>query len=160
MDALPPAVWSFLVGLGRLFYVIDPRTTSFDTVEAVPDYISDAIPFFVMTIALETLVGFLVPGHRRTRVNDGLTSMGAGMVMQILHKFFLGTVEISSYVWCYNRFHLVDLDVHNVSTWILGFLAVDCAYYWFHRYGHEINIFWAAHIVRCTTSASGGVCAR
>ena len=26
MDALPPAVWSFLVGLGRLFYVIDPRT--------------------------------------------------------------------------------------------------------------------------------------
>jgi hypothetical protein len=142
------AMAAFAEGLGRLFYLNDPRTTSFDRVEDVPDYISQAIPFFVGTILVEAAVGALVPGHRRTRVNDGATSVAAGMVMQIMHKFFLATIEVSTFIWCYNRFHVVELDVHNALTWVLGFLAVDCGYYWFHRYGHEINLFWAAHIVR------------
>jgi len=142
--------WPVLEGLGRLFYIVDPRTTTFERVEDVPDYITEAIPFFVSSIILEAVIGFFVKGHRRTRINDGVTSLAQGLFMQLSHKFLLRTFQLSAYIWCYKRFHLVDLDVHNIWTWILGFLAVDLGYYTFHRYGHEINIFWAAHIVRCT----------
>jgi sterol desaturase/sphingolipid hydroxylase (fatty acid hydroxylase superfamily) len=35
----------------------------------------------------------------------------------------------------------------GVATWILLFLLTDLVWYWYHRFAHEINILWAAHIV-------------
>ena len=32
-------------------------------------------------------------------------------------------------------------------TWFLLFLATDLVWYWYHRLAHEINVFWAAHVV-------------
>jgi hypothetical protein len=32
-------------------------------------------------------------------------------------------------------------------VWVLGFFAVDFAYYWFHRWSHEIAWMWATHAV-------------
>lgn len=44
-----------LTGFGRLFYVVSPSATSFSTLQEVPDYIAESIPFFVITIVLEFL---------------------------------------------------------------------------------------------------------
>ena len=145
--ALSATASAVLPGLGRMFYLVDPRIV-FERVEDVPDYISQAIPYFFLTIFVEMIVGAFVKGHRQTRINDGLMSMAAGLVMQITHKFILGTVEISSYIWVYERFHIAQLDIHSIWTWVLAFFCVDAGYYFFHRYGHEINLFWAAHVVR------------
>ena len=32
-------------------------------------------------------------------------------------------------------------------AWVLLFFADDLAYYWFHRVGHEVRVFWASHVV-------------
>ncbi|MFT2675400.1 sterol desaturase family protein, partial [Escherichia coli] len=32
-------------------------------------------------------------------------------------------------------------------TWVLLFLLTDLLWYWYHRFGHEINLFWSAHVV-------------
>jgi hypothetical protein len=32
-------------------------------------------------------------------------------------------------------------------VWIALILATDFVWYWYHRLGHEVNLFWAAHIV-------------
>lgn len=38
-----------------------------------------------------------------------------------------------AYAWVYNQFHLWDLDPFDGRMWVLSFLAVDLAYYFFHR---------------------------
>jgi alkylglycerol monooxygenase len=35
----------------------------------------------------------------------------------------------------------------GVITWIALFLLTDLVWYWYHRLAHEINLFWAAHVV-------------
>lgn len=47
----------------------------------------------------------------------------------------------------YENYRLVDLDPYNIYVWIAGFFMVDMGYYWFHRMAHEVNLFWAAHVV-------------
>jgi hypothetical protein len=32
-------------------------------------------------------------------------------------------------------------------TWIILFLLTDLVWYWYHRLAHEINAFWAVHVV-------------
>lgn len=32
-------------------------------------------------------------------------------------------------------------------TWIVLFLLTDFIWYWYHRWGHEVNILWCAHVV-------------
>ena len=43
---------------GKLFYIIHPGRNSFPSVEAVPDYVQQAMPYMVTLILLE--VGFLL----------------------------------------------------------------------------------------------------
>lgn len=35
----------------------------------------------------------------------------------------------------------------SILLWVALLLATDFVWYWYHRLAHEINIFWAAHIV-------------
>ncbi|KAG2237640.1 fatty acid hydroxylase superfamily-domain-containing protein [Thamnidium elegans] len=146
-----------LQGIGRLFYVISPKTTTFATFEEVPDYIAEAIPFFVLLIVLEFLTLLFKDGGKSLRkdrvwgasrhsVNDLIGSIGAGM-MQQLSKFFIYNLTIKSYLYVYDNFRIVDLDPFNIWVWVAGFFITDLAYYFFHRGAHEINLFWATHVV-------------
>lgn len=52
----PTDVASYVLrGVGRLFYIVAPKATTFGHHQEVPDYIAESIPFFVLTIALEFL---------------------------------------------------------------------------------------------------------
>ncbi|KAI8636558.1 fatty acid hydroxylase superfamily-domain-containing protein [Parasitella parasitica] len=144
-------------GVGRLFYIVSPQETTFAHYKQVPDYIAEAIPFFVLTIALEFLTLAIKDGGKglrklrlwdagRLSVNDVVGSIGAGMLQQ-LSKFFIYNMSLNSYLYVYNHFRLADLDPTKLWVWVAGFLAVDLGYYLFHRGAHEINLFWAAHVV-------------
>lgn len=39
------------------------------------------------------------------------------------------------------------LDVRDWRTWAAGFVAVELAYYWFHRASHQLRWLWANHAV-------------
>ncbi|KAJ2959285.1 hypothetical protein NQZ79_g5196 [Umbelopsis isabellina] len=146
-----------LKGFGRLFYIVSPKSTSPGTLQEVPDYIAEAVPFFVMTIVMEFLTllfsnnGESLKKRRnwyanRFSINDAVGSIGAGMLQQ-LSQFFIYNITLASYLYVYNNFRLVDLDPKNIYVWIAGFLIVDLGYYTFHRGAHEINLFWATHVV-------------
>ena len=48
--------------------------------------------------------------------------------------------------WIHRHFAL--LDIHpGLWSWIILFLCTDFVWYWYHRVSHEVNIFWAGHIV-------------
>jgi sterol desaturase/sphingolipid hydroxylase (fatty acid hydroxylase superfamily) len=41
----------------------------------------------------------------------------------------------------------IHLPMNDWRVWIIGFFAVEFAYYWFHRWSHTINWLWATHAV-------------
>jgi len=54
---------------------------------------------------------------------------------------------VGGYLFIFENFRLLELSATHPGSWILCFLGVDCAYYWFHRLSHEVNFLWAAHVV-------------
>jgi len=77
-------------------------------------------------------------------LHDAMTSIGAGLIQQSMMVAFR-SVELGLYCWVYNNWRIMDLPWDSLWTWMASFIAVDFAYYWFHRAGHEINVLWALH---------------
>jgi alkylglycerol monooxygenase len=53
-----------------------------------------------------------------------------------------GVYVVYGYLW--DNFRLFTIEL-NWWTFILLLLGVDFIFYWVHRWGHAINIMWAAH---------------
>ncbi len=107
-------------------------------------YIILSIPVFFILIGFEILVSFL---NRLNlyRLEDAITNISCGIVMQIT-EVFSKTVLIVGYLFLYENYRFFTIE-DSILTFVLLFIGVDFLYYWFHRYAHEINIFWGAHIV-------------
>jgi sterol desaturase/sphingolipid hydroxylase (fatty acid hydroxylase superfamily) len=104
-----------------------------------------ATPVFLGLIAIELLVA-----RRRGLATyawaDTLNSIGLGMLSQlvgVLTKLF----TFGIYVAVYERAALFALDARSPWVWIGALLAYDFLYYWLHRAGHAVALFWAAHVV-------------
>ncbi|KAF9581864.1 hypothetical protein BGW38_000962 [Lunasporangiospora selenospora] len=146
--------------LGRMFYIVSPKASTFATEQEVPLYVTDATLWFVFFIIAE-LIYYIFKDKGRAfrphdgkweqgkyRMNDMIGSLGAGSIQQ-MSRFFLGSLQMVTYnyVWDHYRIEAIAFDTFKLSTWIGCFIGVDFAYYWFHRAAHEVNIFWAGHSV-------------
>ena len=104
-----------------------------------------AIPGFILMILVEWLYG-LARGRNTYRVADTITSISLGSISRLRGLLFLGFGA-----WFYDQaadgYHLFDLPDEGVEIWLFAIVAYDFSYYWFHRISHEINLFWAAHVV-------------
>ncbi|KAJ1101382.1 hypothetical protein NDU88_006450 [Pleurodeles waltl] len=130
-------------GVRMMFYVLQPNETSFKTIEEVPDYVEKATPYFTTMLALEFVLSWLWKG-KPLRINDGLTSLSAGVVSRLPDVLFRG-IELSTYIYFWNNYRLCELPWDSPWTWWLTFIGVDFGYYWFHRMAHEVNFMWAGH---------------
>jgi len=104
-----------------------------------------AIPVFLILILIEFLAS------KKTKVKgyelkDTISNLSCGIYDQLM-AILLKTIIFGSYIWTYQNFAFFSLKESSVWTWIIGFLAVDFMYYWWHRISHEVNFFWAGHIV-------------
>jgi sterol desaturase/sphingolipid hydroxylase (fatty acid hydroxylase superfamily) len=108
------------------------------------DYIILAIPVFFLLIGLELVITRLQEKDYY-RLSDSLSDLGCGIVQQLL-EVLVKTALFAGYLYVY-RFHLFTLSTRSPLVWIGCLLGVDFLYYWFHRMSHEVNAFWAAHVV-------------
>ena len=112
-----------------------------------------AFPVFLAAMALEIWWGRrkrTVGGQERSTYafSDTLNSLSLGLLSQVvgvLAKF----IGIAAYAWVFERIALFpEADVWNHwYGWLGALLLYDFCYYWLHRAGHEVAIFWAAHVV-------------
>jgi len=111
----------------------------------VRNYIAFAIPFFLLFIGLEILVA---RAQRRGvyRLQDALADLGCGIGQQIV-MVFAGAAFVAAYAALYDRFRLFTFAEASPAPWLISFVVVDFAYYWWHRLSHEVNFLWAAHAV-------------
>lgn len=106
-----------------------------------------ATPVFLLLIALEYAWG--VAKKRNTyRLNDAVNSIGLGMLSQI-SAVLTRTLRVGIYVAVFEHVALWRNDAFWQSWygWVLALVFYDFCYYWLHRAGHEVAVFWAAHVV-------------
>jgi sterol desaturase/sphingolipid hydroxylase (fatty acid hydroxylase superfamily) len=110
-----------------------------------PQIIVLATPVFLALIGIELAVG-RARGRNGYRLNDALSSIGLGVMSQIA-GVFTAVLTLGIYVWVYERFAVWSLPAASPWTWLSGLIAYDFLYYWHHRAGHRVALFWAAHVV-------------
>jgi alkylglycerol monooxygenase len=131
-------------GFRRMFYLTTPNESSFENLESTPHYIDQAVPWFLLFIALEISYSTYKGKKNYYKANDALTSIGAGILQQSVKVIFHG-LEFSLACWIYEHYAIVRLPWDSPWTWIVAFLSVDFTYYWFHRAVHEVNFLWGFH---------------
>jgi sterol desaturase/sphingolipid hydroxylase (fatty acid hydroxylase superfamily) len=67
-------------------------------------------------------------------MGGGILVIGAGIKL----------VQFGFATWLWER-HLWDLGT-SVWTWVGAVVAFDLAYYWDHRWRHEVRFLWASHV--------------
>lgn len=132
--------------LGYLVYVVSPNETSFEKHEDVPDYVVQAVPLFTAFLVIELIFNLVQKSSDRFQLDDGLTSIGQGIIQELSRLFTEGTL-LGGYIYVYNNFRIATLPWDSMATWLFAMLAIDFAYYWVHRWGHEINLAWSGHQV-------------
>jgi sterol desaturase/sphingolipid hydroxylase (fatty acid hydroxylase superfamily) len=110
------------------------------------DYIALAVPVFLGLILLERLADGAE--GRSFDLGDSIANLGCGVLSQVAAvatAALVGPVVAASYLAA-ARLAPLDLGTTWVS-WLVALLAVDFAYYWWHRAGHQVNALWAMHVV-------------
>ncbi len=106
-----------------------------------------ATPVFFLLIAVEFAWGYA--RKRNTyRLNDAITSIGLGMLSQI-SAVFTRLLRVGIYTAIYSSVALWPDNAFWTTWygWLLALVFYDFCYYWLHRAGHEMALFWAAHVV-------------
>src|SRR5690606_24221268 len=77
--------------------------------------------------------------------NEAIANINVGIAERLSDILTTGLFYFF-FCWIYEHFALFQIK-ENVFTWVFLFLMTDLMWYWYHRFGHEVNIFWGVHVV-------------
>ena len=103
-----------------------------------------AIPGFLLLLSIEAWFSYRENKHLY-ETKDTWSSLGLG-IGNVIVGFVTKAMIFGLFTFLYN-FRLFDLDSNKWCYWLLLFFADDFSYYWFHRMAHNVNWFWASHVV-------------
>lgn len=105
-----------------------------------------AIPFFLVTMIIEwailrreqksELAGYTGKDSAAS-IAMGLGNVGVSVAFKIVSVGFFVLLS---------QFAVFEMPMTAWWAWVLLFVIEDFCYYWFHRAGHEVRFFWAAHV--------------
>ena len=111
-----------------------------------------ATPVFLLMIALEYWWGLSRArkgtGRNTYTFSDTVNSINLGILSQ-LSGALSKLLTIGIYTVVFSTVAIYP-DVAFWKTWygaLLALIFYDLCYYWLHRAGHEVSLFWAAHVV-------------
>jgi sterol desaturase/sphingolipid hydroxylase (fatty acid hydroxylase superfamily) len=103
-----------------------------------------AIPGFVLLLSIEAWFSFREQKHFfETKDTWSSLAMGIG---NVLTGFITKAMIFALFTFLY-QWRIFTLDAGTWWYWVLLFFADDFSYYWFHRTAHNVNWFWASHVV-------------
>lgn len=103
-----------------------------------------AVPLFLLFIALE-YVYTKRRGKNYFQFAESVANLNVGICERLLDVF---TTALFFYWFdfVYRHFALFTIKP-GFWGWLALFLLTDLVWYWYHRLAHEINVFWAVHVV-------------
>jgi alkylglycerol monooxygenase len=110
-----------------------------------------AVIWSIPVLALAVLVEFIVSvrrGRKTYRGNDTLANLSQGVISQLIGACTpLLQIGIYTLVFSYLG-HALELRFwHTWYGFALAVVMFDFCEYWLRRVGHEVSVFWAAHVV-------------
>jgi alkylglycerol monooxygenase len=109
------------------------------------NYLALAIPAFFIFLYLEFALAVRLKKENIFKYESSISNVSIGIAERLLNLFIAGSFyELFNYV--YQHYALFSIP-NSWWVWVLLILATDFLWYWYHRLGHEVNFFWAAHIV-------------
>ena len=105
------------------------------------------LPLVLGAIAFE-IAWYLFARRRAYPWREMLASIGVYFVRlpeRLLRP--LTVLPLAFLAWSYR---LVTVPLHSVWGWVALFFGVEIAYYWMHRFSHEVRWLWASHLVHHT----------
>ena len=103
-----------------------------------------AIPGFVILLSIEAWFSYRENKHLyETKDTWSSLAMGIG---NVLTGFVTKAMIFGLFTLLY-KWRIFTLDETTWWFWVLLFFADDFSYYWFHRTSHNVNWFWASHVV-------------
>ena len=76
--------------------------------------------------------------------SEAIANFGTALGNQTVNILVAAGVYVGyGYLW--ENYRLIDSLPMNWYNFLLLLLGIDFIFYWVHRWGHEINIMWAAH---------------
>lgn len=103
-----------------------------------------AVPLFLAFMALEYWVARKQQKQIFNKLNS-TSNLYVGIAERLFEAFVTG---IFYFVYDYLHQHFAIFQISpSWYMWIILLLCTDLVWYWYHRLGHEVNIFWGIHIV-------------
>ena len=103
-----------------------------------------SIPIYFILIAIE-LIYTWIKQKKAYRLGDMYANIGCGIFEQVT-GLFVKVISFGMFVYVYEHWRISTIP-NNFFTIFLLWLLVDFAYYWAHRWSHQINLFWVGHVV-------------
>lgn len=103
-----------------------------------------AIPFFVLLLSIEAWFSYK-ENKQLYESKDTWSSLALG-IGNVITGFVTKALIFGLFTLLY-EYRLFTLDASTWWYWVLLFFADDFSYYWFHRTAHNVNWFWASHVV-------------
>ncbi|HKP32442.1 MAG TPA: sterol desaturase family protein [Chitinophagaceae bacterium] len=109
-----------------------------------PTVLYYAIPGFVLLLSIEAWFSYRENKDLYDK-KDTWSSLALG-VGNVLTGFITKALIFGLFTLLY-EWRIFSLDANTWWFWVLLFFADDFSYYWFHRTAHNVNWFWASHVV-------------
>ena len=77
---------------------------------------------------------------------DALCSIGLNLMNSVLGLLIGFALPFATSVWLYDNARLFSIDTMWLAL-VVAFLCHELAYYWEHRLGHRVGLFWAFHSI-------------
>ena len=112
------------------------------------NYMALAVPLFLFFIGLEYVVSKKL-GRNVFNFNSSIANMNVGVAERLIDMF---TAAGFYFFYDYLHQHYAIFDIKpSILLWIALILSTDLIWYWYHRMGHKINLFWSFHVVHHTS---------
>lgn len=109
------------------------------------NYLAFAMPAFFIFLFLEFQIAKQQGRADTFKYESSVSNITIGIAERFLSLFISGTFYgLFYYIYQYYALFLIP---NTWWVWILIILVTDLIWYWYHRFGHEVNLLWAAHIV-------------
>ncbi|MBX7084480.1 MAG: sterol desaturase family protein [Nannocystaceae bacterium] len=103
------------------------------------------VPFFILGIVVEALVARRRK-QRAYHLGTMVSDLSTGIVSQVFEVFFKFAAVVA-YGWLYDHARLVEFASGSPWPWLIAFVGIDFAFYWWHRLSHVVNVLWGVHVV-------------
>ena len=94
------------------------------------------------------LLEYFIAKKRRLdyfHLQNSFANISIGVAERLLDVFTTG-LFFFVYNFLHQRYAILNIRP-SIPLWILLLICTDFVWYWYHRLAHEINVFWAVHVV-------------